>query len=130
MTRDGRGGGVDAFGVRVRGLNWTSETRLYYALVRRLGGFVELTREEVEPGPDDGLVMSGEGGSVRMQSDTFACRPPRQVTERFRNDPAFHRLCHELRGIVERDGFSVSDIVDAAAVACDRATGQGGLRWT
>jgi hypothetical protein len=107
--------GLEAFGVRVSGASWTGETRLCHALVRRLGGFVELTKEEVEPGPGDGLVMSGEGGRVRMRSDS--CGLPDRVVERFNNDPAFNRLCHVLGGLIEGGRFSASDLVDAETVA-------------
>jgi len=128
----GRGGqphgdlGLEAFGVRVGGASWTSETRLYHALVRRLGGFVELTKEEVEPGPKDGLVMSGEGGRVRLRSDTFSCRPPDRVVGRFREDAGFHVLCMHLRHLVADGVFSLPDLYDAVAVA--RAMGCDGIK--
>jgi hypothetical protein len=122
---DGPGPDRTAF-VRVRGDDWTDETRLYHALVRRLGGFVELTGEETEPGPSDGLVMSGGRGRIHMRYDTFSCRPPDRVVDRFRNDAGFHALCMHLRSLVRRGRFSMPDIYDAVAVA--RALGRDGMR--
>jgi hypothetical protein len=55
--------------VRVTGANWTMETRVIRALVRRLGGYVDLTREELDPG-DGGMIMSGANDLLSIKVDS------------------------------------------------------------
>jgi hypothetical protein len=104
--------------VHVTGAGWTLESRVYHALVCRLGGTVCLSRGELEPGPECGLVLQTiEGDGIAMRSDTLNCRPPRRVVERHRDDPDFHNLCSCLRDLVREGRFSPGDLFDAVMVA-------------
>jgi hypothetical protein len=103
--------------VHVTGAKWTLESRVYHALVRRLGGIVCLSKGELEPGPECGLVLQMiEGDGIAMRSDTFSCGAPAEAVGRYQNDSDFHRLCGVLRDLVEKGQFSLGDLFDAVMV--------------
>lgn len=101
--------------VRIRS-DWPVESRVIHALVRRLGGFAALTADELEPKEVDGLIIHSRDNGLNLSSDTFFCRPPEKVVDRYRNDIQFCNLCNCLEDMVRKGQFSVVDLLDAIGV--------------
>lgn len=105
----------DSVKVRIRS-DWPVESRVIHALVRRLGGFAALASDELKPREFDGLVIHSRDKGLNLSSDTFFCRLPEKVVDRYRNDVQFCNLCDCLEDMVRKGQFSIVDLLDAIGV--------------